>query len=259
MTITESKERSKNQEVSDLDNPPKPHQSSSLAFDRKMLLQAQFNARERIARTEAFRSKHTPKPKEPGHYVSSLTSKDSFRPFKDSNTNSENTQSQGHTNAQASSDKTEIPKFKSLPKKLEPAHSLNSNLKDPPEESSDTPKEIKPAPKTVTPALTNLDQDTHKDFSLRPSLIIERIWFELIMTDSSADIDVRTKALLVFAKFINIDLSRKILTYNSEDKLQHQMLESHHDLPQPADLMSKYVSSPMLHPRTKRLVFHTRF
>ncbi len=43
------------------------------------------------------------------------------------------------------------------------------------------------------------------DFSLRLNLITESIRFEVFLSKSSPDVDVRTKALLIFAKFANLD------------------------------------------------------
>ncbi len=193
--------------------------SSNGVPDEQQLLQFRINACKQIACTEAFRSKHCPPPKAPGYSFAPSQPKDSFSPDKESITTNEI---------------------------LLPSH------------KSPTEEQLKPTskPGSLAPADAH---DMHKDFSLRSNLIMERIRFELILNDFSAATDVRTKALLVFAKFHNIDPSCKILPYHSDDDLQHQMFASHHNLPTSPDLMTKYVSSPMLHPRTQRLVFHTRF
>jgi hypothetical protein len=97
-----------------------------------------------------------------------------------------------------------------------------------------------------------------KDYSMRSNMITERIRFELVL-DSIENVDVRTKALIIFGKLINVDPSRKILSFLEDDERSSPLLEKAHDLPQPIDKMSKYLASPMLNPKTKRLQFHTRF
>ena len=48
-------------------------------------------------------------------------------------------------------------------------------------------------------------------------MINERVRFEIIL-DSTTDINVRTKALVIFGKLINLDPSRKVLSYQDEDE-----------------------------------------
>ena len=106
---------------------------------------------------------------------------------------------------------------------------------------------------------STLYQDTKpKDYSMRSKMITERIRFEIVL-ESADNVDVRTKALVIFGKLINVDPSRKILAYNEDDEDSFPLLEKSHDLPLDLDKMSKYLAAPMLHPKAKRLQFHARF
>ncbi len=80
-----------------------------------------------------------------------------------------------------------------------------------------TPESFNSIPESTNEkALLSNDAPT-KDFSLRSDLLSERVRFEIILPNNSNAVDVRTKALLVFAKFVNLDPSRKIIPYLSED------------------------------------------
>ena len=116
---------------------------------------------------------------------------------------------------------------------------------------------------TLIPDNSTLKEDENqnpkpKDYSLRSSMITERIKFEIFLEDID-EVDIRTKALVIFGKIINIDPSRKILAYHEDDELQYPLLEKHQDLPSRIDDMSKYISAPMLNSKSKKLQFYTRF
>ena len=97
-----------------------------------------------------------------------------------------------------------------------------------------------------------------KDYSMRANLIMEKIRFEVIL-DSAEEVDIRTKALVIIGKFVNLDPSRKIIAYHDDDEGNFPLLENAHDLPVPIDQMCKYISAPMFHTKAKKVVFHTRF
>jgi hypothetical protein len=97
-----------------------------------------------------------------------------------------------------------------------------------------------------------------KDYLMRSSMITERIRFEILL-DTSEEVDIRTKALVIFGKIINVDPSRKVIAYHDEDEDLFPLLENSHDLPIPLDHMCKYISAPMLNLKAKKVQFHTRF
>ena len=150
-------------------------------------------------------------------------------------------------------------------------NSTNSTLGAEVCQSGDTFKKIAPtSPKQIPESFNSIPESTNEkarlsyespteDFSLRSDLLSERVRFEIILPDNSNAVDVRTKALLVFAKFVNLDPSRKIIPYLSEDMQKYPMLDKHHDIPSESEKMSKYVSSPMYNPKGKKLVFYTHF
>ncbi len=94
---------------------------------------------------------------------------------------------------------------------------------------------------------------------MRSNMITKRICVEIFL-DSIEEIDVRTKALVIIGKLVNVDPSWKIIAYHNEDEEQFPILEQSHDLPIPIETMSKCISAPiMLNPKSKKLLFHTRF
>jgi hypothetical protein len=98
-----------------------------------------------------------------------------------------------------------------------------------------------------------------KDYSMRSHMVTERIKFEILLDKSTEDVDVRTKALVIFGKLVNIDPSRKILAYHDTDLDTYPMLQQSHDLPESIEKWSKYISAPLYNPKAKKLQFHTRF
>ncbi len=124
---------------------------------------------------------------------------------------------------------------------------------------SRTPRQttsIPPIPSDTSHHETKSFEHKLKDFSMRSTLITER--FEIIL-DSVDDVNLRTKALVIFGKLINVDPSRKMIAYYNNDEPQYPILENTYDLPIPIDQMSKYISAPLLNPKAKKLMFHTRF
>ncbi len=104
----------------------------------------------------------------------------------------------------------------------------------------------------------SLDLPKPKDYSMRANMITERIKFEVLL-DSIEEVDVWTKALVIIGKLVNVDPSRKMMAYHETDEDQFPILEKSQDLPEPIEHMSKYISAPMLNPKAKKLIFHTRF
>ncbi len=89
-------------------------------------------------------------------------------------------------------------------------------------------------------------------------MINERIQFEIEL-DSTDDMDVCTKALVIFEKHLNLDSSRKVISYQEHDEAIFSLLEKTHDLPQDLESMTKYIAAPMMHQKSKKSQFHTRF
>ncbi len=124
---------------------------------------------------------------------------------------------------------------------------------------------LAPIPETtISPqahsASSELPNDPNiKDYLRRSHMVTERIRFEILLDNSGEEVDVRTKALVIFGKLVNIDPSRKILAYNDEDSDTHPMLTQSHDIPTSLEAMSKYISAPMYNPKANKLQFHTRF
>ncbi len=122
---------------------------------------------------------------------------------------------------------------------------------------SDTPKRSqirKYIPQIPENSTLKEDENQHpkkKDYSLQSSMITERIKFEIFLEDID-EVDVRTKALVIFGKIINIDPSRKILAYHDDDEPQYPILEKSQDLPSRIEDMSKYISAPMLNSKSKK-------
>ncbi len=89
-------------------------------------------------------------------------------------------------------------------------------------------------------------------------MVYERIRFEIILDDIDS-VDIRTKSLVIFGKFVNVDPSCKLLPYYDQDMKQFPPLEKTQNLPQDVTNLSKYLSAPMVNPQGKKLLFHARF
>ena len=90
-------------------------------------------------------------------------------------------------------------------------------------------------------------------------MVTERIRFEVILEEKSSDIDVRTKALVIFGKLTNIDPSRKVMPYHDSDISDFPILAKTHDIPVSINEMSQIHFCPIYNPKNNKLQFHSRF
>ncbi len=131
------------------------------------------------------------------------------------------------------------------------------NIKPIPEETSiDSVNPSDPSPidqEVISIKVRPTDYST-----MRSSLITECIRFEILL-DDTADVDVCTKALVIFGKLVNVSPFCKIVAYHDEDSNRCPFLDKSHDLPTPIKEMSKYVSAPILNHKARKLHFHARF
>jgi hypothetical protein len=120
--------------------------------------------------------------------------------------------------------------------------------------------ETKPSPPDLFVENREKSDDVKmKDYSIRSHMVTERIRFEIFLEHSGEEVDVRTRALVVFGKLVNLDPSRKIMAYHDDDSENYPILQQAHDLPVSIDALSKYISAPMFNPKAKKIQFHTRF
>jgi hypothetical protein len=124
--------------------------------------------------------------------------------------------------------------------------------------SPGTPKDSTP-PATYQPRHPSVQfKDIPLDTSEGTQVHIERLQFELSVK-AGEEIDVRTQALVVLGKRIHVDPSRKVMPYFTSDSDLHPILTNHYDVPTELEAMKVYLAHPQHNPRTRKVVFYTKF
>ncbi len=95
--------------------------------------------------------------------------------------------------------------------------------------------------------------------SLQSHMVTERIPFKVILDKTISEIDVRTKALVIFGKLTNIDPSRIVMPYHDSNLSDFLILATNHYIPASINKMSKYIFALMYNPKNNKLQFHSCF